>query len=213
MPRSPRIDIPGLVYHVTNRGVKRLPLFHTPEDRLEFLDWMEEAKQKYAIEIEQYCLMTNHYHLLIRLHAGSLSLAMKYSMSRYARFFNRLNGHTGHLFQDRYHSLPVQEDRYYTAVTRYIHLNPVKAGMIARPEDYPWSNYSDLIDGRTNKTATGGMILDYFGGDPISQRMRYRKFVEDDIKREELVSTEVLLKMRSWGALPKAAKQLVAKSG
>jgi putative transposase len=203
MPRSPRIDIPGLVYHVTNRGIRRLPLFHDDQDRFEFLDWMQEARRRYAIEVEQYSLMTNHFHLLLRLHEGSLARAMKYSMSRYARFFNRKNGHTGHLFQDRYHSLPVQEDRYYTAVSRYIHLNAPKAGIVSKPEDYRWSNYADLIDGRSNPVATGGTILDYFGRDPQTQRARYRQFVEEDLRKDELVSHETLLRMRAWGSIPR----------
>ncbi len=203
MPRAPRIDIPELVYHVTNRGVKRLPLFHDDEDRLEFLDWMQETRRRYAIEIEQFSLMTNHYHLLIRLLDGSLSLAMKYFMSRYARWFNKKNGHTGHLFQDRFHSLPVQEDAYYTTVCRYIHLNAVKARIVQKPEDHRWSNYADLVEGRPNPHATGGMILDYFGRDPITQRTRYQLFVEEGIQKPELIDMKTLLRMRSWGVLPK----------
>src|SRR5216683_2274804 len=104
MGRPPRIDISGLVYHIFNRGVKKLPIFYDDEDRFEFIDWLQETRKRYAIEIEQYSLMTNHFHLLMRLHEGSLSRALKYALSRYAQGFNKKNEHTGHAFQGRFGS-------------------------------------------------------------------------------------------------------------
>src|SRR5258706_492677 len=118
MGRPPRIDIPGLVYHVFNRGVKLLPIFHDEDDRFEFIDWLQETRRRYAIEIEHYALMTNHFHLLLRLHEGSLSRALKFALSRYAREFNQKNRLKGHAFQGRFGSIPVQEDRYYMTVSR-----------------------------------------------------------------------------------------------
>lgn len=210
MPRAPRIDVPGLVYHLTNRGVRRLPLFHDNEDRFEFSDWLRSARQKYSLEVEQHCLMTNHFHLLARLHEGSLARVMSYVLSSYARWFNRKYKHGGHLFQARYHSIPVQEERYYVAVTRYLHLNAVKAGIVMRPEDYPWSNYRTLIDGLQDPLSTGGEVLHYFGRDPAIQRLRYQSFVEEDIAKPELISHQQLLRMRMWGKVPLFNKPTLA---
>jgi putative transposase len=200
MPHPPRINVPGLVYHVTNRGVKQLAIFHDTEDRLEFLDWLKETRQKYPLDIHHYSLMTNHYHLLIRP-LESLSRMMQFFSSRFASWLNKKHRHSGHLFQSRFHSIPVNEDSYYTTVSAYIHLNAVRAGIVLRPEDYRWSNYSNLIEGRTDPVATGGLILDYFGTDPMMQRQKYRRFVDEAINKPEPVTHQVLLRMRSWGKL------------
>src|SRR5438132_10720895 len=109
MPRAPRIDVPGVVYHVINRGVKQLPLFHQDEDLHEFLDWLIETRRRYSVEIHHYSLMTNHYHLLLRPLESSLSRLMQYFSSRFAAWFNRKYSHSGHLFQGRFHSIPVEE--------------------------------------------------------------------------------------------------------
>jgi REP element-mobilizing transposase RayT len=206
MGRPPRIDIPGLVYHVFNRGVKKLPIFHDDEDRLEFMDCLSELHKRYAMEIEQYSLMTNHFHFLLRLQEGSLSRAMKFLLSRYAYWFNRKNNHKGHAFQGRFGSIPVQEDRYYTTVSRYIHLNPVRAGIVQYPQEYRWSNYANLIAGRRDALASGGIVLSYFGRDPIQQRRGYQQFVEEGISQADPVEESVLGRMRAWGVLPRKLK-------
>src|SRR5579872_4141954 len=197
--RPPRIDIPGLVYHVFNRGVKKLPIFHDDDDRFEFIDWWQETKRRYRIEIEQYSLMTNHFHMLLRLHEGSMSLAIKYALSRYAQRFNRKNHLTGHVFQGRFGSIPVQEDRYYTTVSRYIHLNAERAGLVLRPEDYRWSNYGNLISGQPDALATGGIVLSYFGSGDERQRAGYRRFVEEGLLLPNPVDLKTLQRMRAWG--------------
>lgn len=202
MPRGLRINEPDLVYHVLNRGVKQLPIFHDDEDRSEFLDWLRDTKRKYPVEVHQFALMTNHYHFLLRPLEACLSSLMQCFTSRFAVWFNRKYRHSGHAFEGRFHSIPVQEDRYYTTVSRYIHLNPVRAGIVSRPEDYRWSNYADLLAGENNPHATGGLVLDYFGTDPIYQRLRYREFVESVLDKPEPLTHRMLLKMRSWGQLP-----------
>ncbi len=144
--------------------------------------------------------MTNHYHLLIRP-LESLSRMMQFFSSRFAAWFNKKYRHSGHLFQGRFHSIPVEQDSYYTTVSRYIHLNAVRAGIVLRPEDYRWSNYGSLIEGRSDPIAQGGLVLDYFGADPVTQRLRYLRFVEEAIEKPEPISHTVLLRMRSWGKL------------
>ena len=205
MPRAPRINIPNLIYHVVNRGVQQGPLFHDDADRLEFIDWLRETRRRYPIDVHQYSLMTNHYHLLLQPLETTLSTTMQFFASRFAFFFNKKYRHTGHLFQGRFHSLPVQVDSYYTTVCRYIALNAVRAGIVKRPEDYPWCNYGRLIQGTPDPLASGGIILDFFGGNPALQRARFQKFVEEAIPRQEPITHKILLRMRSWGAPPKNA--------
>jgi REP element-mobilizing transposase RayT len=204
VPRAPRIAIPNLIYHVVNRGIQKGPLFHDDADRHEFIDWLQETRRHHPFDIHHYSLMTNHYHLLIQPLEASLSKIMQYFASRFAFFFNKKYRHTGHLFQARFHSLPVQVDRYYKVVCRYIALNAVRAGIVEKPEDYPWCNYGRLIEGVHDPLASGGMILDYFGSEPQIQRERYQRFVEEVINQHEPISYKTLLRMRSWGALPKA---------
>src|SRR6185295_8298274 len=124
--RPLRIDIPGLTYHVINRGVKRQSFFQDDEDRFEFLDWLKETRRHYDFQIQQYSLMTNHFHLLLRLGEASLSRLMQYFGSRLAKSFNRKYREAGHFFESRFHSIPVETDTYYKVVSRYIHLNAPK---------------------------------------------------------------------------------------
>ncbi len=200
MPRAPRINVPDLVYHVINRGVKQLAIFHDDEDRLEFIDWLKDTGRKYPVEFHQYSLMTNHYHLLIRP-LEDLSKLMQFFSSRFATWFNKKYRHTGHLFQGRFHSIPVEQDSYYTTVSRYIHLNAVRAGIVQRPEDYRWCNYRNLVEGKVDPLADGSLILDYFGVDPLIRIEKYRQFVEEAINKPEPVTHQTLLRMRSWGKL------------
>lgn len=200
MPRAPRIDVPGQIYHVINRGVKQLAIFHDDEDRLEFIDWLKETRRRYPLEIHRYSLMTNHYHLLVRPFE-SLSRTMQFFSSRFAAWFNRKYRHSGHLFQGRFHSILVDKDSYYTTVCRYIDLNAVRAGIVSRPEDYRWCNYRSTIEGTSDPIADGGFVLDFFGSDPAMQRVRYRRFVEESMTKPEPITHEILLRMRSWGKL------------
>ena len=207
MPRPLRIDIPGSVYHVINRGVKKQAFFHDDEDRWEFLDWLKQTRRHYDFQVQQYGLMTNHFHLLLRLGEASLSRLMQYFGSRLAKSFNRKYSQGGHFFESRFHSIPVETDTYYKVVSRYIHLNPVKAGMVAKPEDYPWSNYHSLINGLHDPIADPAFLLDHFPPEDGFQRERYRRFVEDDITSPPLISDWVLQRLRSWGRLPVALAQ------
>ncbi len=160
MPRAPRIDIPGLIYHVTARGVKKLPIFHDDEDRHHFLRLLSMTNAEFPLQLHAYCLMTNHYHLLIQTIKHSLSKTMQYFKTLFAHTFNRKHGHVGHVFQGRFHSIPVQEDAYFTTVARYIHLNPVKAGMVARPRGtIPGAITDGLSRGEADPLVDPGFLL------------------------------------------------------
>ena len=208
MPRAARIDIPGLVYHITSRGVKRLPIFQDDADRQQFLRLLSRTRHEYPFQLHAYCLMTNHFHLLLQTVDHSLSKTMQYFKTAYAKWFNRQMGHVGHAFQGRFHSIPVQEDAYFTTVARYIHLNPVKAGLVKRPEDYPWSNYGRLLRAEADPLVDPSMLLGYFGMDISKQREKYRLFVEENIQKPEAVTERVLYRMRYWGKPPAQLQEL-----
>ena len=142
MARPLRIEYPGAFYHVTSRGNERKDIFKSNTDREMFLSYLASAQEKYEAVVHAYCLMSNHYHLMIETPQGNLSQIMKYINSSYTNFFNIKRKRTGHLLQGRYKAILVEADAYATELSRYIHLNPVRAGMVRSPEEYRWSSYS-----------------------------------------------------------------------
>ena len=127
------------------RGIRRGAIYEDEGDYQVFLAIMKSAQEKYGCTLHAYCLMTNHFHLLIETDEVTVSKFMKQLASCYAIFFNRKYGYKGHLFEGRYKSCLVQDDAYFLQTSRYIHLNPAKAGMVAHPEDYQWSSYRTMI--------------------------------------------------------------------
>ena len=160
MPRSARIPSESGYYHVINRGVGRQILFEDDEDYSHFLDTLRRYLKEEPFELAAYCLMDNHFHLL--LHAEvSLEKIMKRLSCSYAYYFNEKYEREGHLFQDRFRSEPVKDDAYLLAAVRYIHNNPLKAGICSR-EEYPWSSWHeytgqpDLVKTETVLSIVGG---------------------------------------------------------
>ncbi len=150
MPRYHRQQSPSKIYHVMLRGNEGKNIFVDDEDKARFLDTLKRMKEKDNYYLYSYCLMDNHVHLLIAEGEDSLSRSMKRIGVSYAYYFNRKNGRIGHLFQDRFKSEVIDEDAYLLSAARYIHNNPVKAGMVKNPGDYKWSSYniyiSDYVD-------------------------------------------------------------------
>lgn len=144
MVRPLRLLVPGGVYHVTARGVARGPIVVDDEDRFAFLEQVERVVDRFAWVLHTYCLMTNHYHLLVETPQPNLSISMRQLNGVYAQRFNKRNRRVGHLFQARFDAKLVQDDGYFLASARYIVLNPVRAQIVARPEDWPWSSYRAL---------------------------------------------------------------------
>jgi REP-associated tyrosine transposase len=140
MARRPRLEFPGAVYHVAARGNDKRAIFHDDRDRQEYLDRIDRYRKKFHFQLLAYCLMRNHVHLAIRTGEEPLSRIMAGLQSSFTQWFNRRHDRVGHFFQGRYKAFLVQEDRYFAALLRYIHMNPVKAGLVQRPQDYPWSS-------------------------------------------------------------------------
>lgn len=186
MPRPIRRWSAGCFMHVMNRGVRRLPLFSEPKDYEVFISYMDEMQEKYACEILAWCLMTNHFHILMKTGDIPVGDIMRFLQMHYAQYYNRRYDCTGHLFETRYTSKFVDSDNYLLTASRYIHLNPVKAHLAGRPQDYPYSSYSDYmpIEMQANRhfagIASNGQILSYFGKN--TPEAEYKKFVESGIE-------------------------------
>jgi putative transposase len=178
MARPLRIEFSGAFYHVTARGNEKKEIFRSRTDRERFLSYLESATQRYGVVIHTYCLMTNHYHLLIETPRGKLSDIMRYVNGAYTTYFNVKRKRSGHLFQGRYKSIVVDADEYALELSRYIHLNPVRAGMVAKPEDHQWSSYR-MYAGISVAPVwlNTGFILSGFG-EKLREK-KYRMFVED----------------------------------
>ncbi len=146
MTRQLRIEFPGAWYHVMNRGASRQNLFSFSEHFQYFLDLLSDIHETYGVEVHAYCLMNNHYHLLLRTPHGMLSRAMHYLNGMYARYYNSNSNKDGSIFKGRYKSILVDADNYFLQVSRYIHLNPVEASLVDAPEKYRWSSYRYYIN-------------------------------------------------------------------
>lgn len=191
MARPLRIEYPGAHYHVTARGNEQKNIFKSQKDRERFLSYLKSSVQRYGAVIHTYCLMSNHYHLLLETPDGNLSQIMRHINGAYTTYFNAKRQRAGHLFQGRYKAILVQADEYAQELSRYIHLNPVKAGIAVRPEDFPWSSYPCFIGAtKAPDWLTTNFILKYFGQRAPDARKSYRKFVEEGLDREDLSPLE-----------------------
>ena len=179
MARPLRIEFPGAFYHVTSRGNERKAVFRSSRDKEKFLSYLESAHDRYGAIIHVYCLMENHYHLLLETPRGNLSQILHHINGAYTTYFNIKRGRSGHLFQGRFKGILIEKDAYGEELSRYIHLNPVRAGVVKDPLEYGWSSYQYYIGKqRVPDWLTTEWVLEYFGGRRRSGYRRYREFVE-----------------------------------
>jgi REP element-mobilizing transposase RayT len=141
MSRPLRIEFAGALYHVTSRGDRREPIFDDDADRADLLDTFSQGLARFDAACLAYCLMGNHYHLVVRTNQPNLSRFMRHVNGVYTQRFNRRHCKVGHVFQGRFNAILVDRDAYLLEVCRYVDLNPVRAGLVQRPEDWPWSSY------------------------------------------------------------------------
>jgi putative transposase len=185
MARSVRIEYPGAVYHVICRGNNRQGVFRDDRDRQRYLEKLSLYLEQKGVELLGYCLLTNHVHLLLETPKGNLSKMMQPFQTSYTVYFNKRHHRTGHVFEQRYKALLVDKDNYLLEVSRYIHLNPIAAKLVKRPQDYRWSSYAGYVRGKGVSGLKHETVLGYFSGRRHRQLAQYREFVEGEVSKEE----------------------------
>jgi REP-associated tyrosine transposase len=147
MPRPTRLQIAGGTYHVTSRGNRRQAIYHDDDDRRYFLQLCDRVARRRAWRVHAYCLMTNHFHLLLETPEPNLSTGMHQLNGVYAKQFNERHSWDGHLFDKRFESRLVESESHYMEVLRYVAFNPVRAGLCAHPSEWRWSSFYGGEDG------------------------------------------------------------------
>lgn len=186
MPRTARIDIPGLLQHVIVRGIERRDIFIDNNDRRLFLERLSKLLVETGTECLAWALMSNHFHLLLCPRVTNLSVFMRRLLTGYAIVFNLQHKRSGHLFQNRYKSIACQEDAYLLELVRYIHLNPLRVGLaktIDELDSYPWSGHAVLMGELKLSGQRIDDVLMLFGQKKKSARQAYREFVIAGIKQ------------------------------
>ena len=177
MPRPSRVEFEGALYHVITRGNNRRLIFKDEEDYRKFLSLLEREKQKHPFYLYAYVLMANHLHLLMEQQAEPLGRIMQRILTGYAQYWNRKYRKVGHLFQGRYKAILCQKDAYLSELVRYIHLNPVRAKVVRRAEDYAWSSHRAYLGLERCEWVDSEVVLRYFGARRKRAVELYRAFV------------------------------------
>jgi putative transposase len=188
MPRTARIDAPGLLHHVRARGIERRKIFLDDGDRLDFLNRLEVVCADGAATVYGWCLLSNHFHLSIRAEKQSLSTTMRRLLSGYVTAFNQRHRRNGHLFQNRYKSTVIDDERYFLALLRYIHLNPVRAKLVEDVrslKDYAWTGHRVLMGKARMSFQDTEAVLGRFGERAGEARRELVKFMGEEGEREE----------------------------
>lgn len=166
MPRGPRVISASGIYHIMFRGTNRMDILIDDQDNEKFLDILKKMNENHEYEIYAYCLMKNHIHLLIKEVNDPISRSMKRVGVSYSYYFNKKYQRVGHVFQDRYRSESIENERYLLACLRYIHNNPVKAKLTENPYQYRWSSYREYIDDSSESAVVNSrFILEFFSKD------------------------------------------------
>ena len=174
MPRPPRLELPGVAHHVIQRGNNRAPCFFGDADRRFYLKCLEEAAGRRGCELHAYVLMGNHVHLLVTpAEPGALGVMMQDLSGRYVRVINRIHARTGTLWEARFRSSLVDSENYLLVCQRYIELNPVRAGLVVKPDEYPWSSHSFYASGRASRLITEHPVYIRLGLTAAERRNAY----------------------------------------
>lgn len=174
MTRKSRNWFPGAKFHITSRGIRKSALFYEEEDYQKYLSLLEETRSLNPFTLYTYCLMTNHTHLQVETLETPPSIIMKNLNTKYAKYFNKKYEFSGHVFEKRYGAELIDTLDYELDVSKYIHLNPLKAGIVKVPEDYPWSSYRSYVHNEQTSLIDTAQILSYF---PSPQSQHYEHFL------------------------------------
>jgi len=207
MPRGPRLDLAGALHHVMVRGLNRQTIFAGDVDRQDFIRRLERVCQATGLHVLAWALLPNHLHLLVRTGYRPLSTAMRRLLTGYAVAFNHRHHRTGHLFQNRYKSILVEEEPYLLELVRYIHLNPIRTGEapdMRSLDGYPWAGHSTLMGTTSRPWQDTAAVLSRFGSRFRRARRDYRKFVEEGLargRRPELQGGGLIRSAGGWDAV------------
>ena len=198
MARLPRLSVPGFLHHVIHRGNNRQAIFLGDPDRQRMLDLLAELSARHQVSIHAYVLMDNHIHLLATpATPGGLSTMMQAVGRSYVRYFNGRAGRTGTLWEGRYRSTVIEAERYLFPCMTYMDLNPVRAGMVHAPQDFPWSSCAHYVGLRTDKLVTPHPLVWALGNTPFAREASYLERVRQGLSAEQLSDlTEATL--RGW---------------
>jgi putative transposase len=183
MGRRRRLFAPGILYHVIVRGNYRQKTFLNPRDYEAYLERLGRYRKRFGVTVYAYCLMSNHAHLLVETGSQPLSRFMQGLQQSYTQYFNRKHHKVGHLFQGRYKAIVCEKDEYLLTLVRYIHLNPVRAKLVHRLDDYRYCGHREYCAARASDVLEPSRVLDMVGG-----RAAYRRFVQEGLRdgyREE----------------------------
>jgi len=186
MARLPRLTVTGYPQHVILRGNNRQDIFRNTADYQRMLDLMEQHSREQGVEIHAYVLMTNHLHLLLTPQKDQALPKMMQAVGRsYVQTFNKAHGRTGTLWEGRYRSTLIQTERYLLACMAYIDLNPVRAHMVAEPDDYIWSSYSHYVGRRNDRLITPHALYWGLGNTPFAREAAYAEMVHAGIQADQ----------------------------
>jgi len=191
MARPLRIEYPNAFYHITSRGNAREAIFSDEQDNQLFLSYLKEYLQRHNVVCYGWCLMTNHYHLLIETIEPNLSVFMRQLNGVYTQAFNRRYRRVGHLMQGRYKAILVDKDSYFLELVRYIILNPVRAKMVRSAGEYKWSSYADIIGINKKNIVDRKFILKQFARNNKEAEKEFIKFIKAGIGKDKNMKEEI----------------------
>jgi putative transposase len=207
MPRRARLDAPGTLHHVIVRGIEKRRIVDDDLDRKMFVERLGNLSQRFQTAIYAWALMTNHAHILLRSGPQGLSSFMRKLLTGYAGGYNRRHHRYGHLFQNRYKSIVVDEDFYFKELVRYIHLNPLRAAIVKSMKEldiYPWSGHGAVMGRVENNWQDNEFILERFGKNKKQARLSYWRFVEQGIslgRQPQLVGGGLVRSAGGWSEI------------
>lgn len=219
MPRKARIDAPGSLHHIIARGIGRRKVFDDNEDRDFFIERLGKVVSDTETQCFAWALIPNHFHLLLKTGITPIATVMKRLLTGYAMHYNRRHKRYGHLFQNRYKSILCQEDSYLLELTRYVHLNPLRAKLVSDIKElnnHPYSGHSVLMGRVTAEWQNTKYILGLFGDKVSVARRRYLEFVKKGIaagKRQDLTGGGLVRSVGGWSALKSLRKSGAFQKG
>jgi putative transposase len=201
MARLPRLTLPGFPHHIIQRGNNRQPIFAAKADYETLLGMLDEYARKFQVAVHSYVLMSNHFHVLATPQTeDGVPLLLQAVGRSYVRYFNKQQARTGTLWEGRYKSTLIQTERYLLACMAYIDLNPVRAGMVSDPADYPWSSYAHYTGRRVDKVITPHPLYWELGNTPFARERAYADLVTAGLAPEQVRAlTDATFRGWAWG--------------